>query len=78
MSEEQQEFDFKEQEDGTFSGSQEEIAPEDVKELMDNISSSMQKMEDLIDSFNPEQTMEQIVEARTLVTEVERIIKDLQ
>lgn len=81
MSEEQQEFDFKEQEDGTFSGSQEEIAPEKSPELeskIEHLMKSMKSMETLVDNLNKSAVFDQIQEAKDLVNNVEQILKSLE
>ena len=79
--EKQQEFNFVEQEDGTFSGSQEEIAPEKMSEMesqIENLMNSMKSIESLVDNLNNSDVFEQIKEAKDLVNNVEQILKSLE
>ena len=79
--EKQQEFNFVEQEDGSFAGSQEEIAPEKVSEIesqIETLMNSMKSMESLVDNLNNSDVFEQIKEAKDLVNNVEQILKSLE
>lgn len=82
--EKQQEFDFVEQEDGTFSGSQEEIAPTELNpsdkllEAISKVGASVEEMNKLVDMLGKSPAFELIEESKQLVDDVERILKSLE
>ena len=82
--EKQQEFNFVEQEDGTFSGSQEEMAPKEptdsdkLQEAIDRVGSSVENMNKLIERLANSPTFQLIEEGKQLVNDFDRILKDLE
>lgn len=80
----QQEFDFNKQEDGSFEGEDSRIAPVDptqqekLEATMEQITNSMESMRKVVEGIQNSDALAQIQEARSLVREVEDIMKNFE
>ena len=80
----QQEFEFNKQQDGSFEGTDEQaIPPEQTKEekleaTMEQITNSMESMRKVVEGLQNSDAIAQIQEARSLVREVEDIMKNFE
>lgn len=80
----QQEFDFNKQEDGSFEGEDSQTAPaeptqqEKLEATMEQITNSMESMRKVVEGLQNSDAIAQIQEARSLVREVEDIMKNFE